>query len=102
MGVITAPSFVQVTVVAGPPVEVQVRVLDSLSNVSSVMLGAPAFERGQDVIAKVATCKFNDSKIMPAFMKIDGQLVCLDHKSILGKPHIYIESRVWPYGSGGT
>ena len=44
MGVITAPSFVQVTVVAGPPVEVQLRVLDSLSNVSSVTLEAPAFK----------------------------------------------------------
>jgi len=42
LGVITAPFFVQVTVVAGPPVEVQVRVLDSLSKVISVMLGAPA------------------------------------------------------------
>ena len=45
LGVITAPSFVQVTVVAGPPVEVQVRVLDSLSNVSSVTLGAPAGDK---------------------------------------------------------
>ena len=44
LGVITAPSFVQVTVVAGPPVEVQVRVLDSLSIVSSVTMGAPAFK----------------------------------------------------------
>jgi len=40
--VITAPSFVQVTVVAGPPVEVQLRVLGYLSNVSSLTLGAPA------------------------------------------------------------
>ena len=30
--------------VAGPPLEVQVRVLDSLLNVSSVMLGAPALK----------------------------------------------------------
>ena len=43
LGVITAPSFLQVTVVAGPPVEVQVRALDCLSNVSSVMLGAPTY-----------------------------------------------------------
>ena len=43
MGVIIAPFFVQVTVVAGPPVEVQVRVLDSLSIVSSVTLDAPAW-----------------------------------------------------------
>ena len=56
LGVITAPSFVQVTVVAGPPVEVQLRVLDSLSNVSSETLGAPACKQGQD-----ATCKLNDS-----------------------------------------
>ena len=42
LGVITAPSFVQVTVVAGPPVEVQVRILDSLANASLVTLGAPA------------------------------------------------------------
>jgi len=42
LGVITAPSFVQVTVVAGPPVEVQLRVLDYLSNVSSLTLGASA------------------------------------------------------------
>ena len=48
LGVITAPSFVQVTVVAGPPVEVQVKVLDSLSSVSSVTLGAPARERVQE------------------------------------------------------
>ena len=44
LGVITAPSFVQVTVVAGPPVEVQVRVLDSLSNVSLMTLGVPAYK----------------------------------------------------------
>ena len=49
LGVITAPSFVQVTVVAGPPVEVQVRVLDPLSNVSSVTLGAPAHKQGQEL-----------------------------------------------------
>ena len=52
LGVITAPSFVQVTVVAGPPVEVQVRVLDSLSNVSSVMLGAPACMHKNTKIAR--------------------------------------------------
>ena len=49
MGVITAPSFVQVTVVAGPPVEVQVRVLDSLSNVTPVTLGAPAYKEYGEV-----------------------------------------------------
>ena len=49
LGVITAPSFVQMTVVAGPPVEVQLRVLDSLSNVSSVMLGVPACKQGQEL-----------------------------------------------------
>ena len=42
MGVITAPSFVQVTVVTGPPVDVQLRVLDSLSIVSLVTQGLPA------------------------------------------------------------
>ena len=45
LGVITVPSFVQVTLVAGPPVEVQVRVLDCPSNVSSVMLGVPIFSQ---------------------------------------------------------
>ena len=49
LGVITAPSFVQVTVVAGPPVEVQVRVLDSLSNVTPVTLGAPAYKEYGEV-----------------------------------------------------
>ena len=49
LGVITAPSFVQVTVVAGPPVEVQVRVLDSLSNVTSVTLGEPACRWTQEL-----------------------------------------------------
>ena len=45
LGVITAPSFVQVTLVAGPPVEVQVRVLDCPSNVNPVMLGVPIIQR---------------------------------------------------------
>ena len=43
MRVITIPSLLQVTVVAGPPVEVQVRVLDSLSKVKSVTMGVPAW-----------------------------------------------------------
>ena len=51
LGVITAPSFVQVTVVAGPPVEVQVRVLDSLSNVSSVTLGVPTSKIAEDFMS---------------------------------------------------
>ena len=41
--VITTPSLLQVTVVAGPPVEVQVRVLDVLSKVKLVILGEPAW-----------------------------------------------------------
>ena len=41
MGVITAPSLLQVTVVAGPPVEVQVRVLDWLSYLRLATLGEP-------------------------------------------------------------
>ena len=45
LGVITAPSFVQVTLVACPPVEVQVRVLDCPSNVNPVMLGVPIIQR---------------------------------------------------------
>ena len=53
LGVITAPSFVHVTVVAGPPVEVQVRVLDFLSSVSSVMLGAPACQRTQETAMSI-------------------------------------------------
>ena len=55
LGVITAPSFVQMTVVAGPPVEVQLRVLDSLSNVSSVTLGAPACKQGQETVHFIIT-----------------------------------------------
>ena len=46
LGVITAPSFVQVTLVACPPVEVQVRVLDCPSNVNPVMLGVPIRTQG--------------------------------------------------------
>ena len=41
--VIKTPSFLQVTVVAGPPVEVQVRVLDWLSKVKLVIMGEPAW-----------------------------------------------------------
>ena len=43
MRVITVSSFLQVTVVAGPPVEVQVRVLDCLLKVRLVTLGTPAW-----------------------------------------------------------
>ena len=39
--VITSPSLLQVTVVAGPPVEVQVRVLDWLSYCRPAILGEP-------------------------------------------------------------
>ena len=42
MRVITAPSLLQVTVVAGPPVEVQVRVFDWPLKVRLVILGEPA------------------------------------------------------------
>ena len=43
MRVITTPSLLQVTVVAGPPVEVQVRVLDWSSKVKLVTLGEPVW-----------------------------------------------------------
>ena len=43
MRVITTPSLLQVTVVAGPPVEVQVRVLDWSSKVKLVTSGEPAW-----------------------------------------------------------
>ena len=42
MRIITTPSLLQVTVVAGPPVEVQVRVLDWSSEVKLVTMGVPA------------------------------------------------------------
>ena len=40
--VITAPSLFQMTVVAGPPVEVQVRILDWSLKARLVTLGKPA------------------------------------------------------------
>ena len=43
MRVITIPSLLQVTLVAGPPVEVQVRVLDWSSKVKLVTVGEPAW-----------------------------------------------------------
>ena len=43
MRVITTSSLLQMTVVAGPPVEVQVRVLDFSSKVKLVTLGKPAW-----------------------------------------------------------
>ena len=43
MRVITTPFLLQVTVVAGPPVEVQISVLDLLSKVKLVTLGEPAW-----------------------------------------------------------
>ena len=43
MRVNTTPSLLQVTVVAGPPVEVQVRVLDWSSKVKPVTVGEPAW-----------------------------------------------------------
>ena len=42
MRVITTPSLFQVTVVAGPPVELQVRVYDWALKVRLVILGEPA------------------------------------------------------------
>ena len=48
MRVITAPSLLQVTVVAGPPVEVQVRVVERTSKVKLVTVGEPA-ENGRKV-----------------------------------------------------
>ena len=42
MRVITTPSLLQVTVVAGPPVEVQVRVVERTSKVKLVTSGEPA------------------------------------------------------------
>ena len=42
MRVITTPSLLQVTVVADPPVEVQVRVVDWTSKFKLVTLGEPA------------------------------------------------------------
>ena len=52
MRVITAPSLLQVTVVAGPPVEVQVKVLDWLLAVRLVTLGEPAWRYKQKVQMK--------------------------------------------------
>ena len=43
MRVITIPFLFQVTLVAGPLVEVQVRVLDCLSKVKLVTIGKPAW-----------------------------------------------------------
>ena len=43
--VITAPSFIQVTVVAGPPVEVQVRDLVVSLYTSEVALGVPKTQK---------------------------------------------------------
>ena len=45
MRVITTPFLLQVTVVAGPPVEVQVRVLDCSSKVRLVTVGEPAMDK---------------------------------------------------------
>ena len=44
MRVITTPSLLQVTLVGGPPVEVQVRVQDWSSNVKLVTVGEPAMD----------------------------------------------------------
>ena len=43
MRVITTPFLLQVTIVAGPPEEVQVRVLDWSSKVKLVTMGEPAW-----------------------------------------------------------
>ena len=43
MRVNTTPSLLQVTVVAGPPAELQVRVLDWSSKVKPVTVGVPAW-----------------------------------------------------------
>ena len=55
MRVITTQSLLQVTVVAGPPVEVQVRVLDWLLTVRLVTLGEPAWRYKQKVQMKFWT-----------------------------------------------
>ena len=54
--VIIASSLLQVTVVAGPPVEVQVRVLDCLLTVRLVTLGKPAWRYKQKSQVKVLNC----------------------------------------------
>ena len=54
--VITAPSLVHVTVVAGPPVEVQVKVLDWLLTVRLVTLGEPTWRYKQKSQVKVLNC----------------------------------------------
>ena len=47
MGVIKNPSLLQVTVVAGPPVEVHVRVFVELLKVRLVTLGEPVYNKKQ-------------------------------------------------------
>ena len=56
MRVITAPSLVHVTELAGPPVEVQVKVLDWLLTVRLVTLGEPAWRYKQKSQVKVLNC----------------------------------------------
>ena len=55
MRVTTVPSFLQVTVVAGPPVEVQVRVLDWLSYLRLATRGKP---ENVDKLIMVVTAKY--------------------------------------------
>ena len=57
MRVITVSSLLQVTLVAGPPVEVQVRVLDCLLTVRLVTLGEPAWRYKQKVHVRFWTNK---------------------------------------------
>ena len=62
--VITAPSLVHVTVVAGPPVEMQVKVLDWLLTVRLVTLGEPAWRYKQMVQMKFRTAFHNHTKLV--------------------------------------
>ena len=61
--VITPPSFVQVTVVAGPPVEVQVSDLAVSLYTSAVVVGLPTTQKyhAGNLLAVVQCCRVNTS-----------------------------------------
>jgi len=61
--VITPPSFLQVTVVAGPPVEMQVSDLAVSLYTSAVVVGLPTTQKyhAENLLAVVQCCRVNTS-----------------------------------------
>ena len=91
MRVITTPSLLQVTVVAGPLVEVQVRVLDWSSNVKLITVGEPAYgyTSKSDVQQNVTATSYIGTELKRRYRFI----YLIAHTSFSGFECTYIKGR---------